>query len=203
MSVIHGAHVAGVTLRIDSKPRPGGGRWGAMGLKGAAATSPPERPRLSSNLTATSERRRSDPRAADCAWAGARRREYAPFLSTAKKPRLSNRQEFGVGMVGPSEISARKTTTAADWSQTMRYFSLGFLRLRNSPHRGRPTGPRAWVGCGRPSGASLDANLAARPRFRYAPLGARRGLPSAANQAGRVKTSPLRFFSSGPGRIGR
>ena len=66
-----------------------------------------------------------------------------------------------------------------------------------------PTGPRAWVGCGRPSGASLDANLAARPRFRDAPLGARRGLPSAANQAGRVKTSPLiRFFSSGPGRIG-
>jgi hypothetical protein len=201
VSVIHGAHVAGVTLRIDSKPRPGGGRWGAMGLKGAAATSPPERPRLSSNLTATSERRRSDPRAADCAWAGARRREYALFLSTAKKPRLSNRQEFGVG---GSEISARKTTTAADWSQTMRYFSWAFFASNSlfAPSRS-PTGPRAWVGCGRPSGASLDANLAARPRFRYAPLGARRGLPSAANQAGRVKTSPLRFFSSGPGRIGR
>lgn len=202
MSVIHGAHVAGVTLRIDSKPRPGGGRWGAMGLKGAAATSPPERPRLSSNLTATSERRRSDPRAADCAWAGARRREYAPFLSTAKKPRLSNRQEFGVG---GSEISARKTTTAADWSQTMRYFSWAFFASNSlfAPSRS-PTGPRAWVGCGRPSGASLDANLAARPRVRDAPLGARRGLPSTANQAGRVKTSPLiRFFSSGLWRIGR
>lgn len=168
-----------------------------MGLKGAAATSPPERPRLSSNLTATSERRRSDPRAADCTWAGARRREYALFLSTAKKPRLSNRRvrEF------PRDQTAK---LPSDWPQTMRYFSWAFFASNSlfAPSRA-PTGPRAWVGCGRPSGASLDANLAARPRFRYAPLGARRGLPSAANQAGRVKTSPLRFFSSGLGRIGR
>lgn len=110
--------------------------------------------------------------------------------------------QFGVG---GSEISARKTTTAADWSQTMRYFSWAFFASNSlfAPSRS-PTGPRAWVGCGRPSGASLDANLAARPRVRDAPLGARRGLPSTANQAGRVKTSPLiRFFSSGLWRIGR
>ena len=201
MSVIHGAHVAGVTLRIDSKPRPGGGRWGAMGLKGAAATSPPERPRLSSNLTATSERRRSDPRAADCDWTGARRREYALFLSTAKKPRLALDFESASA---PPRFPRDGLTEQCDWPQTMRYFSWAFFASNSlfAPSRS-PTGPRAWVGCGRPSGASLDANLAARPRVRDAPLGARRGLPSTANQAGRVKTSPLRFFSSGPGRIGR
>ena len=175
MSVIHGAHVAGATLRIDSKPRPGGGRWGAMGLKGAAATSPPERPRLSSNLTATSERRRSDPRAADCAWAGARRREYALFLSTAKKPRQSlrsNRRRVR------EMISARATTTASDWSQTMRYFSWAFFASNSlSPHRGRPQDHARGSGAG-------DLRV-----HRSTPT-SRRGRGSLTLHSGRVGASP-------------
>ena len=70
-----------------------------------------------------------------------------------------------------------------------------------SPHRARPQDHARGSGAG-----DLRVHRStptSRPRFRYAPLGARRGLPSAANQAGRVKTSPLRFFSSGLGRIGR
>ena len=172
----------------------GGGRWVSKGRR---------RPRLpSGHVSRPTSRRR--PSADD--------RTHAPRIvpgrapDAASTPFFSRQPKSHDFRIGGSESFPRDQTAKlpSDWPQTMRYFSWAFFASNSlfAPSRA-PTGPRAWVGCGRPSGASLDANLAARPRFRYAPLGARRGLPSAANQAGRVKTSPLRFFSSGLWRIGR
>ena len=201
MSVIHGAHrrvsLYG-SIQNHDPVGAGGGRWVSKGRR---------RPRLpSGHVSRPTSRRR--PSADD--------RTHAPRIVPGRPPdaastplfsRQPKSHDFRIESVGGSKrrVSARATTTAADWPQTMRYFSWAFFASNSlfAPSRS-PTGPRAWVGCGRPSGASLDANLAARPRVRDAPLGARRGLPSTANQAGRVKTSPLiRFFSSGLWRIGR
>ena len=178
----------------------GGGRWVSKGRR---------RPRLpSGHVSRPTSRRR--PSADD--------RTHAPRIVPGRPPDaastpLFSRQPKSHDFLWTlnrrplrDDFRAIRLTTAADWSQTSRYFSWPFFasEILYSPHRGRSTGLRAWVGCGRPSGASLDANLAARPRVRDAPLGARRGLPSTANQAGRVKTIPLiRFFSSGLWRIGR
>ena len=175
MSVIHGAHVAGVTLRIDSKPRPGGGRWGAMGLKGAAATSPPERPRLSSNLTATSERRRSDPRAADCAWAVARRREYAPFPSTAKKPRLA--LDFESSAAPPRFPREQRRRPLIGQRPCDISAGLSSPQILFSPHRARPQDHARGSGAG-------DLRV-----HRSTPT-SRRGRGSVTLHSGRVGASP-------------
>lgn len=176
----------------------GGGRWVSKGRR---------RPRLpSGHVSRPTSRRR--PSADD--------RTHAPRIMPGRAPDAASTPLFSRQPKSHDLLCVR----IVGWSAGPRRFpreqrrrplighrpfdiSAGLSSPQKFAPSRSPTGPRAWVGCGRPSGASLDANLAARPRFLDAPLRARRGLPSAANQAGRVKTSPLRFFSSGPGRIGR